>query len=146
MRPSAAISATFFLPFQPRGGNWGLPWKRAHPPTGGLPALISCEDKKKAAVGGHPSMNMGFPGDTQTPANHTVYLGILRVPGDPGPGKPPSPSPAPRDEPLEHPGSGYSLSFQLKIKGPHHRCVCTTLGCLWLSALQCQTEVSHCHP
>lgn len=98
-----------------------MPWKPAHPPTGGLPAPISCKDKKQAAVGGHPSMKMGFPGDAQTPANHTVYPGIPRVPGDPGPGKPPSPSSAPRGEPLEHTGAGPLLSFQLKLKGPHRR-------------------------
>lgn len=83
-----------------------MPWKLAHPPTGGLPALISSKDKKQAAVGGHPSMKMGFPGDAQTPANHTVYPGILRVPGDPGAGEASSPRSALRGEPWKAQAQG----------------------------------------
>lgn len=45
---------------------------------------------------------MGFPGDTLPPANHSVCLGILGVPGGWGPGKPPSRGAAlSRDWPLE---------------------------------------------
>lgn len=121
-RPSAAISAGF-LPSLPARRQLRLLWKLAHPPTGGCQLRFPAELRSRRQWG-HPGVKMGFPGDIQPPANHTVCLEILGAPRAEGQGSPPNLSAAPNTDSLLGTGRTQGRSAHpAKAQRPPYGCI-----------------------